>query len=287
MPIPAILANAGGAFLNTVASGAAGGILGRLFGSDPGDENRAAIGRQNEFLRGTIGTRIATDKEYMDAIYPGTSPWERLGSSPAAPIQGQDAGVAAEAALMPLKIAQLNAASQQQVARQQTEAQVKVAEIGAETERYKSDQATNKGALGVSQTLLNDAQNFLATASATKAGAETEKIRTEEQVSKMAALLDAMPTETIDLGLLKYSHKPGWKQVLEVMGSTSQDRSDQTRVQKLSSIIESLPEDEFQGMKRDLIELAGGIVKLGGPLVKGVGSFLKKPPKVPKWLTPR
>lgn len=128
-----------GSAFGPIGSAVGGAIAGKLFGgmteSNLNRQNAGDIGRQSEFLRGIAPAQ----KDYMDQLYPGTSPWERLGVNAASPMlqysdseQGSARSYLSQ--LGPLISAQVQANTQKEVAKIQQTTAEKVAQINQSTE---------------------------------------------------------------------------------------------------------------------------------------------------------
>lgn len=263
-----------GGLVKTLVGGVGNKLVSKLFDPSPSEANQQSISNHNNFLSGTIGTRIAADKQYADAMYPGTSPWERLGSSPAAPLQSQDGGTSREAMAMPMKTALLQAASQQEIAKQNNETTKDVAEINAATERYKSDQSTAHGALPGNQALVAKAQAFLAEEQTVTEGAkqhlmgtQAAQIHNETLLSRARALIEMLPKEGIDLGAYKLESRVGWQKVAQWL--QSKEGSKESSV-SFDNVVNSLGDAESAKLLRDVAKIAGSITSAG----RAAGSWL-------------
>lgn len=260
-PILSGIVSAGG---KALASGFAQNLLGGLFGSDPAEENRKAAQRHNQFLRDTTSTRAAMDNQYMDTVYPGTSPWERLGSSAAAPIQSQDAGTTREAAMLPLKIAQLNAASQQQVAETQAQTARDVAHISAGASMYGSDQTYEVGMEGNRIAALRQAADqVMQQHQQTRLADQTTLERDRLDLDTMSKFLDLLPKEKLDVGFYKAEMSQGWKQFAPLL-KPDISFSERTR------ILSGMPDHELQQVRNFVYRMAKQIQSQDGKRLRDV-----------------
>ena len=115
---------------------AAGAVLSSVIGSRSAS---SAANRASRIPSPQEGTRLgAHDQAYMDAVFPGTNPWERLGvPSTGSPIEVAREGTrkAAQVKSAELKtqgaISAAQMLTQKQIAQIQADAQVKSAEISA------------------------------------------------------------------------------------------------------------------------------------------------------------
>lgn len=273
----------------------------------------ARYGQSQPFLRsidreqnvqdiGAFGAaRADADQAYMDQVYAGTSNWERLGSSaapslsmnaPSKPAAGQQKEGGFLPSLMPLMAAQMQTENQTNIAKQQQRTAESVAEIqgetardvasiNAETQLATNHQSTFGGQLPASQAALAAAQQL-------QTEANTQKTYQEISNQTVANFLSVLPTETIDLGLIKFQQKPGWEKILPILSS---EASPGEKRNAINQAINSLPGNDWGGIKRDAIELAAMV----GKTAQGVKGFLpnigfgKKPPKINnkgKWRRP-
>lgn len=258
MSFGAFLAGAAKEAGNTLIQGATNKLVNKLFGTSPAEANRQSISNTNNFLSGTWETRAATDKAYMDAVYPGTSPWERLGTSSAAPIQSSDPGTSREAAMMPFLTAQIAARSQQKVADTQQKTALGVAEINAQTERYKSDQSTNSGQLGISQTALNAAKAVTEEYQQMQLSATSQNIYNQTLMNRARTFFDMLPKESIDFGAFKAENRPGWDKILAWLETKDGPQSNVS----FDALVKSMPRDQWTGVLKDIAQMAGGATKL-------------------------
>lgn len=252
-------------------------------------EDLARYGESQPFLRGvdreqnTLDSqaRASSDKAYMDEVYAGTSNWERLGSSaapslamsgPSKPNSGrpQESGFLGQ--LTPIISAKMQNETQESVAKTSQRTAESVAQIQGQTARDVASINTAGGTLpeqqkleSASRVLLQQAQTWQAEATAGKTQVETAAVRQKMQIDAIASFLSASPTEIIDLGLLKYTHKPGWKSIISVLTKAG---NDQTRQQDLAQALANVPDSDFTGIKRDVIELAAMAGK-GAQALKG------------------
>jgi len=246
----------------------------------------ADTARQGERISTLMPIQAQADLDYQNTVYAGTSPWERLGSNASPSLQapsptrgGPDAapdGAAIMSQFLPLITAQIqadtakstamiNATSQQNVAKTQQETALKT--TGIQT----ADGAlpTNQAAQAAAQTLLTEAQKSNVEASTEKTSAETEKVRQETSISAAAAMLDAMPSETIDLGIIKWQGKPGWRQILPILTSPNGAGNRRNEIEKA---MKSLPADSWSQVHKDMLEMASLFVKGTGAAVQGVSN---------------
>ena len=147
------------------------------------------------------------------------------------------------------EIAQINANNALNIAQIQSDTQLKSAGLHTADGQLPRQQTLESA----SRVLLQKAQQWSAEATADKTQVETSAVRQKMQIDAIASFLAASPTEIIDLGLIKYTHKPGWKSVLSVLTKAG---NDETRQQDLAAALSAVPDDQFSGMKRDIIELA-------------------------------
>lgn len=126
--------------LATTALSVAGSFLGRKLGApQTGQEIGQGVGQTlgqvgnqvlGQYLQHKLGTRF--EKKRLDALFPGTNPWERLGSSAGGAAQagaGTNKANQDRIAEQPLEIAKIQAASAEKVARITSEAALRQAGV--------------------------------------------------------------------------------------------------------------------------------------------------------------
>lgn len=241
--------------------------------------------RQIERTRALAPVEAETDLAYMDTVYAGTSPWERLGSSAAPslsapePSEGPPSsnGAGAHSQFLPLLSTQMQTENAKEIALIQAQNAKDIAEIQTGAQLQAVGIQTDNGNLprqqsleSASRVLLQGAQTWESEARAGKTQVETEKVRQDMAIGQIATFLSASPKEIIDLGLIKYEHRPGWENLLPLL---SVESNPQTRKSAIEDALKKMPPDQFSGMKRDIIEIAAMVSKGSQTLAHG-GKFL-------------
>jgi len=246
----------------------------------------ADTNREIARMQAMAPVQAQTDLQYMDTVYAGTSPWERLGSSAAPSISAPNptGGAPSRATpdvgsqFLPLiqaqiqadtarDVASIGAMSQQTIAQMNNETQLKT--VGIQTDD--GNLPKNQAAASAAQRLLTLAQTEGQEVTTMKSKFETNRVRQATEIDAVSAMLSAMPEEQINLGLIQYKEKPGWKNVLSLM--TGDQSISRWTTPNISAALNKLPNSEWVGVKRDAIELAAALTK-GTQAVGGAGKFL-------------
>lgn len=249
----------GGAAGSAIASTLFGGMNERNLNR----QNSGDIGRQSEFLRGIAPAQ----KDYLDEVYPGTSPWERLGVSAASPMMqysGAEQG-SARSFLSQLAGQQLQATTAKEVAGIQQKTAEKVAKINQSTELEKANLQTNNGELPRAQTLTQAADTFLKRRQAvtedyrqnlysTQAAAQMN----EAMLASAKQLFEMMPKETLDFGMYRLEAKRGWEAIKDWLGDRQSDHS----ILSLREVAESLGPGEWDQLMSDAAKVAGSLSRV-------------------------
>jgi len=238
----------------------------------------ADTAREVTRLQTMAPVQAQTDLQYMDTVYAGTSPWERLGSSAAPSISApnptsgapQRATADVGSQFLPLITAQIAADTQKQTAMIAASSQQSIAKMQTDAQLKAVGIQTNDGKLPEAQTAVAAAQELQTLAQTDKTGAETEAIDQDMRIKAAEMISKLTPSEVIDLGVMRYEHKPGWKKILPLL--TAENGAGNRR-SEIESVIKNLPADQWAGTRRDMLELAGMLGKGAGAL-KNVGSFL-------------
>ena len=124
-------------------------------------------------------------RQYMDAAFPGTNPWERLGQS---------------SALTPVQVAKENRRTQNQLVRQTTGAQKSVARINQETQLKVADKNNEASLIGAFSQYGPDGLKAL---QGMRSGAPVSDYHTQvtqntAKLFKEMTLLDAQAKETLE-----------------------------------------------------------------------------------------
>ena len=242
----------------------------------------------NTFQESTYGADTERYKERMDTLFPGTSPWERLGTSAASPLpspapknESKPAGGFLQG-LAPLATAEISADTQKQVAKIQQQTAKDVAKIHQGTELQKVGMQTNEGQLPVSQMIRNEAETFLANERAVTEGyTQNEKAsrsnwyHNDVLLKSAKSFYELLPFEQVDLGLYKLQSRRGWQAVAE----WSEDKQSGDTSVSLEGLLSKLPKEETDKLLQDTAKIAGIIGKVGkGSLHTAVsgGKFLGK-----------
>lgn len=254
--------------------------------------NPREIARRQEWLAGvtpaeadsynlykdmTVGEDARRTKSYLDTVFPGTSPWERLGVNASAPQgmpdMGQSQGSQFLGQLTPLATAQIQANTQKQVAEIQARTQESVAKIHQDTELEKTGMTTNQGELPRSQTLESAARRFLTEAQTVTEGYTQHKISVETSAKQREILLNSakavwemLPEEVVNFGMYNLRSRKGWETISKWLGSKEDGQETAISVQDMVS---QLGDTEIDKLMRDTAQMASMIAK-GGQAAKGI-----------------
>lgn len=195
----------------------------------------------------------------MDTLYPGTTPWERLGIQPASSPTLPDSKAPGSA---PFLLAQMQQDTALQTTKMNNDTAEKIALINTgQGEKPKQDiaESVSRQALMKAQGLLAEANVELTKQQGGLAYSSTVKNYNDISTATVAQLIALLPTTTINAGPVTMSQKDGWANVVQLLG-TLQDGSTHERGQLVEKYFKGLPPDELAGMKKDALALARFLV---------------------------
>jgi len=235
--------------------------------------------REVNRLQTMAPVQAQADLQYMDTVYAGTSPWERLGSSAAPSISAPNptGGAPSRATpdmgsqFLPLIQAQIQADTARDVAGINAMSQQSIARMNNETSLKSVGIQTDDGNLPKQQTASAAAQQMLAEAQTDSAVASTQKTYQDINNSTVANFLALIPTESVDLGLYKYSQRPGWQSILPILTS---ELAPGDKRNSINAAIAKMPAPEINSVKRDALQMAA-ILGKGTQAAMSGGKFLQ------------
>lgn len=235
---------------------------------------------QNTFLEMTVPTRAKMDKQYADTMFPGTTAWERLGSgaaptamSPSPPAQSQASGFLT--GLTPLITSKMAADTQLATTAINAQNAKEIAAMNNETAVATTNISTNQGQLPMMQTAQAKAQRLLIRAQEDTTYAQGNKIRSDVLLNEVASFLAALPEETVDLEVYKYSTRPGWQEVVKILGDSTQYTGREEAIQKA---LKTMRTEQYERVRADTLQVAGAVLKGGkaiGGMASSIGGFMK------------
>lgn len=174
------------------------------------EANPREIARQKQFLAGVAPAQ----KQYMDTLYPGTSPWEQLGSSAAgAQVQAAQPKGKGEALLS----AALQAETSRKNAQTAAAASIQAAKINQKTQENVAMIHTDGGQLPTSTRMKTDVD-----ARVSQSALELNNLKATREnqgiaLDLIAQLFAMAPEEMIDLVGYKTRHRTGYREFQQML----------------------------------------------------------------------
>lgn len=289
-----------GEIAGLLGSLAAGGFKGRPQWRDLQFMNDAQnrlwpdeIKRQGTFLEGIAPSQGKAYNAYMDETYSadtarqtermqtmakslGMSPWELTGAPAAAQLppgpsqqQGQGQMSSFLQGVMPLQLAKLQALTQLQSTKMQTD-----------TQKYVADQSTGKGQVATSQ-IAETAQRIKESASRIDLNqiqgvslySQVDKNNRDNIIATVRAIMDYQPQTSVGTGGLTTTQRENANAVLRLLGLSGTTAG--ANLQEIDKRISQLPPDQFARLKRLFRNIAEGTADMIDSAGKGIGDFLK------------
>lgn len=195
------------AFLDGVGDAIGSAVGGFLGNSMAGATAKANAKAYNKYQEMTYGADTMRQQQRLDTLYPGTSPWERLGVNAAtpmpSPMEGSTAAQNAQA-FLPLQIARIQSETQKDVANIGAQATRDAAGLSSAATKYGADKAnetaiavtklqTADGALPFANLNLAKAQEVFTKAQAVLS--EKQSTKTDEETKFVRAQTDKVGDE--------------------------------------------------------------------------------------------
>lgn len=253
---------------------------------DFGDyHNKREISRQRDFLAGVAQPSGEAQNTYMDAAYPGTSPWEQLGAHAAAPLPNPDVGNASSSTsqflnnMTAIRQAEIQQDTALQVAKTNQETQLQTTAMQTGNAKAIADQSTNNGELPKADTALRSAQKLQSESQTLLNETSASLANNTALLNTIDTLMRSMPTVTTDFGIVSTTEKQGWEHILSLGNSLDDGDPQYTRTAKLAKRIAAMSDSETKQLTRDALMVAGLIGKAakgGAALASDAGSLFKK-----------
>lgn len=231
-----------------------------------GEDTRRFMERQNQL----VPQQAQLDKQYMDTVYEGTSAWERLGSSAAPSLQAPNPETSPKSqgqnpagflsSLTPLATAEIQADAAKTNALIQADTQRDVAKIQQETQLATTAQQTNDGKLPQAQTAVAAAEELLKLEQADETSAKTQQVKMQTLNSTLATMFANLPKRMIDLGIMKYEDRPGFREIFQLFNSDLGIGYPDFKA-KIDEVTSKLPKDQFSQFERDAMQIASLVAK--------------------------
>jgi|NOAtaT_7_FD_contig_123_36267_length_5352_multi_4_in_0_out_0_8 hypothetical protein len=218
-----------------------------------------------------------TDLQYMDTVYAGTSPWERLGSNAApsisapAPTDYRSQGTDSQGflqALVPLLTSQMNndtqlktaliqAQTSKEVAGVQSDTSIKTTGMTNDTSKEIVDVQTAGGTVPVNTALKLASEKIVSDAQVENIEASTQRTRTQTVIDRYAFFLSSMPDSMIRHLYGESKEKQGWREIMDAfeneMSTVTGTVNNQTRI---GIALSKLPADRWQNIEADVQKAA-------------------------------
>lgn len=241
-------------------------------------ENMA--GRAGDYIGGKIfdrspGSRGKDQKQYMDAAHPGTNPWEQLGT-------GAGQGGIAQATA--------GAKEQRNTEREKMSTSVRIAEIGADAQKYSADRASEgprhlmgsqkelnirKGQREVSGKELDEGKTQLIAQQMDKMKAEIRQINTTTEIEKVVL---EWKQKVIRADILTKEHGNPWKTIMTTLRNAPSYDAAEKDLMRLGAFLIKIGAGGVIGW---------GLAKIGGKRKGKTKSGLNKLPHPPKTKYPK
>lgn len=258
--------------------------------------NTYNIGRTKAFLEGvapaqgeaynayqdlTYDEDTARQQERMNALFPGTSSWERLGTGSASPIPspGAPQGQQGQADMfLPLMTTKMQTDAQKDIAAANNRTAIEIEGIRQGTDMRHT---AGTSAASVKQTA---AQTLLTGGQAAVAQATVDRTKQQTLIDALDFVFSTLPSETIDTAIFKSTAKPGWKAIAQAMASKTDVNYQTADKEGVQGIIAQLPDEAQAQFRNDFLELLGiatsaakgatNVAKSIGEGAKNTGKFL-------------